>query len=390
MRSFDDRPIKQKLAIIIIATTASALMLAGAGIIVADSIVFEGYVQRDLSALARIVGDNSTAALSFNEPQAAVDTLASLRARSHVESACVYGVDGSTFARYARAATFACPPPASEGGIRQEGPDLVVAEQIVLQGKRIGTLMLQYDLGEIAERTRLYGSAVLGVLLVSSLIAFLLSSKLRAAIATPVSQLARTAAAVSETGDYGIRARKFSGDELGVLVDRFNEMLAGIQSRDNALKDALFDRETALREAEEERARFHFMAESMPQKIFTAKPNGEVDYLNLQWFEFTGFPFEKMKKDWEWTQFVHQRGRERIARVASLGGDGRAFRPSTGSGARMESTAGTCRARGRCATRRKHFHVDRVKYGDPRTEEKKKRNCGAPATCSGSLFFPSY
>jgi hypothetical protein len=52
-----------------------------------------------------------------------------------------------------------------------------------------------------------------------------------------------------------------------VLVDRFNEML-GIQSRDDDLKA--------------ERERFQFMAESMPQKIFTAKPNGEVDYFNRQ------------------------------------------------------------------------------------------------------------
>jgi PAS domain S-box-containing protein len=304
MRSFNDRPIRQKLAIIIIATTASALMLAGSGIVVADSFLFQGYVQRDLSALARIVADNSTAAVSFNDPKTGADTLGSLRARSHVESACIYRADGSTLATYSRESTFACPPPTSQGGIQPVGADLVVSEPIVLKGKRIGTLMLLYDLGEVGERTRLYGSAVLGVLLVSSLIAFLLSSKLRAAIATPVSQLVRAAAAVSETGDYSIRAEKLSGDELVVLVDRFNEMLSGIQSRDNALKDALFDREIALRGAEEERARFHFMAESMPQKIFTAKPNGDVDYLNKQWFEFTGLSFEQIR-DWGWTQFIH-------------------------------------------------------------------------------------
>jgi PAS domain S-box-containing protein len=314
MRSFNDRPIRQKLAIIIIATTASALMLAGSGIIVADSFLFEGYVQRDLSALARIVADNSTAALSFNDPKTASDTLGSLRARSHVESACIYRADGSTLATYLRENTFACPPPSSQGSIRAVGSDLVVSEPIVLKGKWIGTLTLQYDLGEIAERTRLYGSMVLGVLLVSSLIAFLLSSKLRDAIATPVSQLVSAATAVSETGDYSIRAERLSGDELAVLVDRFNEMLAGIQSRDNALKDALFDRGIALRDAEEGRARFHFMAESMPQKIFTAKPNGETDYLNKQWSEFTGLSFEGMK-DWRWTQFIHPDDVEENVRV---------------------------------------------------------------------------
>ncbi len=59
--------------------------------------------------------------------------------------------------------------------------------------------------------------------------------------------------------------------------------------------------EQALRESAE---RFRFMAESMPQKIFTAKPNGDVDYFNQQWMEFTGLTFDQIR-DWGWTQFIH-------------------------------------------------------------------------------------
>ncbi|MGI8997822.1 MAG: PAS domain S-box protein [Pyrinomonadaceae bacterium] len=59
--------------------------------------------------------------------------------------------------------------------------------------------------------------------------------------------------------------------------------------------------EEAVRESEE---RFRFMAESMPQKIFTAKPNGEVDYFNRQWTDFTGLSFVQIR-DWGWTQFIH-------------------------------------------------------------------------------------
>ncbi|MGH8759619.1 MAG: PAS domain S-box protein, partial [Burkholderiales bacterium] len=64
-------------------------------------------------------------------------------------------------------------------------------------------------------------------------------------------------------------------------------------------------REVLAREAiaaSEERLRF--MAESMPQKIFTAKPNGDVDYFNQQWTEFTGLSFEQIR-DWGWLQFIH-------------------------------------------------------------------------------------
>src|SRR5438874_13398470 len=42
----------------------------------------------------------------------------------------------------------------------------------------------------------------------------------------------------------------------------------------------------------------------MPQKIFTARPNGEVDYFNRQWIEFTGLPFEQIR-DWGWIPFMH-------------------------------------------------------------------------------------
>ena len=69
------------------------------------------------------------------------------------------------------------------------------------------------------------------VLLAASVIAFLLSSTLRALIENPISQLVKATTAVSETGDYAIRAKKVSGDELGLLADGFNEMLAQIQQR---------------------------------------------------------------------------------------------------------------------------------------------------------------
>ncbi len=59
--------------------------------------------------------------------------------------------------------------------------------------------------------------------------------------------------------------------------------------------------EEALRESER---RLRFMAESMPQKIFTAKSNGDVDYFNRQWLEFTGLSFEQIR-DWGWLHIIH-------------------------------------------------------------------------------------
>ena len=55
---------------------------------------------------------------------------------------------------------------------------------------------------------------------------------------------------------------------------------------------------------EEVAQKFRFLAESMPQKVFTAEPNGDIDYFNQQWTEYTGLSYEEIK-DWGWVQFIH-------------------------------------------------------------------------------------
>jgi PAS domain S-box-containing protein len=310
MRPFRDRPIKQKLVIITLVTTGVALLLAGLGNVFADMLLFRGYLRRDLTVLARVIADNSTAALAFNDPRSATETLGALKERSHVTGACMYREGGpggaGLFAQYSPGGPFVCPESEDLTAGSLDG-ELTLIEPILLDGRRVGTLVLLYDLGELNERIRVYGSTVLGVFLVASLLAFLLSSRLREGIATPVARLVDATSKVSETGDYTVRAEKLSSDELGVLVDRFNEMLARIQSRDDDLK-------TALRQVEKERARFHFLAESMPQKIFTTNPNGELNYVNGQWTTFAGLSFDEMK-DWGWAQMVHPDDRDANLRV---------------------------------------------------------------------------
>ncbi|MGO8903913.1 MAG: chemotaxis protein CheB [Isosphaeraceae bacterium] len=50
--------------------------------------------------------------------------------------------------------------------------------------------------------------------------------------------------------------------------------------------------------------RFRILTETMPQIIFTAKPNGVVDYFNRPWTEFTGLSSESTE-DLSWSRFVH-------------------------------------------------------------------------------------
>ena len=240
--------------LIVMATTTVALVLAAIGIIFADLVLFRGYLKNDLSALAHIIADNTTASLSFDDPAAASETLATLHARTHVVTACVFRANGTLFAQYRRASARAvCPAPQAGEVIRFDKEILSVSRPILLKNRRLGTLVVGYDLGEIYERVQLYGAAVVTVFLFSTLIAFLLSSRLRSLIATPIIELARVTTRVSNSRDYSIRAEKLSADELGLLVDGFNEMLSGIQSRDSELRKALLSREAALEDTQKAR-----------------------------------------------------------------------------------------------------------------------------------------
>ncbi len=58
--------------------------------------------------------------------------------------------------------------------------------------------------------------------------------------------------------------------------------------------------ESALRESEQ---RFRQLADAMPQIVWTARPDGNIDYLNRRWTEFTGLP-QTVGND-AWGQILH-------------------------------------------------------------------------------------
>ncbi len=75
----------------------------------------------------------------------------------------------------------------------------------------------------------------------------------------------------------------------GIVIAITFPVLAFVIGRLKERNDALLLREQSAREeAEASEKRLRFIAESMPQKIYTMKPNGEPDYSNPQWEEYTG------------------------------------------------------------------------------------------------------
>jgi signal transduction histidine kinase len=107
-------------------------------------------------------------------------------------------------------------------------------------------------MGAMYERLRLYGGIALLVILIASLVAYALSRALQRQVSDPIFALAQTAEAVSERHDYSVRATKQNEDELGVLTDAFNHMLAQIQEQNELLEQRVRERTVELELANNE------------------------------------------------------------------------------------------------------------------------------------------
>jgi len=240
MRLLRDTSISRKLKVVILATTSVALLIASAAFVTYDLVAFRQSMASDLSTLAKVIGTNSTASLSFNHRKSAKDVLSALGAKQEVVRARIYTSDSDLFAEYVRAGESGDIPltlqPQSQ--VAFTNGYLVASETINLDGETIGTVYLISNLDAFRSRLKRFAGVAAAVLVGSLLIAFLLSSRLQGLISDPISHLATTARAVSINKDYTIRAVKTGRDEMGMLIDVFNEMLSQIEDRDVELQEA--------------------------------------------------------------------------------------------------------------------------------------------------------
>jgi signal transduction histidine kinase/CheY-like chemotaxis protein len=218
------------------ATVGLALMLACAAFLTYDQLAFRGSMKSDLDILAQIFGSSSTAALSFGDRKDAGAILAELKAKRSITRADFYSADGKPFAEYVRDPK----DPSAVPGIRAdgswfEGSRLKLFKHIALDNQSIGEIYLESDLDALHSRLKRFAEIVTGILLLSSLFALALSARLQRIISRPIAHLAATARTISREKNYSGRAVKESDDELGQLIDTFNEMLAEIEFRDQEL-----------------------------------------------------------------------------------------------------------------------------------------------------------
>ena len=239
MNWLKDLSLRRKLTLITMLTSVLVLVLTCGAFLGYELVTFREGMSRDLGILGDVIGNNSTAALTFHDPSAARDALSALRAQKHVVAACIYDQHGQPFANYRRDRDTGDAWPARAQGASVQGTNqwLGVFRPVQLDGETIGTVYIRSDLEEMRARVRRYALIIGLVFLTATAIAFLLTSKLQHLISKPVLHLAEVTRRVTVDRDYGVRAQAAGRDEIGGLIEGFNEMLAQIQRRDAQLRE---------------------------------------------------------------------------------------------------------------------------------------------------------
>ena len=218
--------------------SGSVLILTCTAFFVYEFLTFRQASIQQLSTIAKIVSDNSTAALIFDSPDDANEILAALKAEPHIEAASLYDKNGKIFSRYPlNLEVKAFPVKPGKEGYRFAKSNLEGFQAVTQGGEKLGTLYLRSDLGAIYEKFRLYAIITALVITVAFLLAYLLSKVLRKSISKPILALATTAKLISDNHDYSVRAVKVENDEIGSLTDAFNQMLIQIQEQNQALSE---------------------------------------------------------------------------------------------------------------------------------------------------------
>jgi two-component system, sensor histidine kinase and response regulator len=278
MHSFRDMSIRHKLQGIVLISCAVALLVASAAFTVYDRSTFLSTKTADLAASAKMIGSNSTAAITFHDAESAREILGALRVKQHVICACIYDSEGKVLARYSRSPSEnACPAEVQKEGSAVRSKRLILFQKIFLNNDVIGMIYLDADLVDLHDRLLRFVVVDFAVLLVSLAIAFILSYRLQRVISQPIRELAETASAVSAHQNYSIRAVKRSQDEIGVLFDQFNSMLDRIQQRDVAIQTANDDLEKRVGERT---AYLNALIENSPLAIMVLDSSEKVQLCN--------------------------------------------------------------------------------------------------------------
>ncbi len=245
--------VRAKLLRVALITTVIALGIAGAAMMSVDLSRYRANSAADLTTEAAMLSVSIAPALAFDDHATAMRDLSAFKARQRISAAAIYGANGNVYASFVRENAEPLPTQVPVQGLRMSGERVELTRRVERNGELLGFIYLRgrYD---ILARLQDYLGIFSMVTLLSIAVAFYLSRGLRRAISEPLDSMAAIARTVVTRRDYSLRAAKTDDDDIGVVVDAFNNMLQEVETRSQALErsNSALTQEIRMREKSQE------------------------------------------------------------------------------------------------------------------------------------------
>jgi two-component system, sensor histidine kinase len=251
MKSLRDMSIIWKLNLLVAAISAAVLLLASAVFVLQYRYEYKKTMTAAVEALASVVGFSSAPALLFEDHAAATQSLSALGAKKDIAAAFIYDTRGVLFSSFNPKNLQPEHPshPPQESWHYFDDTYLHLFHTIEINETVVGTIYIMHSMEQLRRRQIQYSLTAAGIFLACFILTILLSFFFQKVITSPIFSLISTVRKISHEKNYSLRAVKRTGDEIGVLIDGFNEMVHEIQSRDLYLEEKVARRTAELKTA---------------------------------------------------------------------------------------------------------------------------------------------
>ncbi len=207
-----------------------AIVLATLTITVQVAVLLGRATANELSAQARIIGANSTAALNFGDVKAGEEILRSLESVPTVTIGRIFDRHGILFATYAvhREALAEWPGTLQVGmhpGVEFSWRSASIVDPIRMKNEVVGYVHIVCDLDPLILRVATMAALLMVIGALTVLMGSWLFSRQIHAISVPLLRLVETMQAITNDKDYSRRVRVAGPAEVATLGERFNDLL---------------------------------------------------------------------------------------------------------------------------------------------------------------------
>ncbi len=253
IRWFSDLPIERKLRVVIMVPAMAAFGIALAMHVATNLLHLRADLLRRASHVARVAGVAVIEQIRSGDEPSAVRALRSLHDEPLLDGAEVFLANGRRLATYDRGAdqvrlepigpqrtSDSLPasffPDAGHPRLFIQGGHFRMTAAVMQEGTMVGVVRIVAPMDALYPDWRGYLLTTLAAITAAVAASYWLAARLQQQISGPIVNLAQTMQRVSAEEDYSLRVERNSQDEIGTLIEGFNQMLGQIRHRDSRLE----------------------------------------------------------------------------------------------------------------------------------------------------------